>query len=131
MVERFDDFMLHSRSLEHKSSAYSITLGGGYNLSVRNNAPEMKRWKLTFYGYKWYLNPDGTVDYETNKTKNNFGRLIDFANRHDVVEPFIYPDPVYGDTLVRFESRVDEPVVSRGSNGVVDSFSVTLIEVSE
>lgn len=131
MVERFDDFMLHSRSVEHKTTANSITLGSGYNLSVRSDSPEMKRWKLTFYGYKWYLNQDGSIDYETNKSKNNFGRLIDFAQRHDVVEPFIYSDPVYGDTLVRFENKIDEPVVIRNSGGVVENFSVNLVEVSE
>lgn len=131
MVERFDDFMVHSRKLYHKPTTQSIILGNGYSAVFKGSAPEMKEWSLKFKGYKWYLNSDGTLDLQTNKKVNNFGWLLDFFMRHELYTPFIYPDPIYGDKLVRFSSILDENEVYSGSDGVLEPFELRLVEVSE
>lgn len=139
-TETFDDFMVHSRKCLHSTSGGSITLGNGYSMSIKPNAPELLQWELKFTGYKWYLkdveDPDThlwstQIDLETKKSVNNFGWLMDFYRRHELWDPFIYNDPVYGEKLVRFNAIIDEPEVYANSNGVVEPFTVKLIEVSQ
>lgn len=130
-METFDDFMIHSRKLIHSSTAGSFALGNGYSMTTKPTAPEMLQWELKFSGYRWYVKDDGTIDLETKKSVNNFGWFMDFYRRHDLWDKFIYDDPVYGKKVVRFVSQIDEPEVLPGSEGVVEPFSVKLIEVSE
>ena len=131
MVESFDDFMVHSRKVYHSSTSSDIDLGGGYTLLVKGNSPPRLKWELKFSGWKWYLKEDGTVDLDTKRTVNNFGRLLDFYNRHDITQEFIYNDPVHGKKLVRFQEPMTEPEVYPGSQGVLKDFQIDLIEVSE
>ena len=130
-METFDDFMVHSRKVIHSSTSASLTLGNGYSMTTKPTAPELLQWELKFQGYRWYLKDDGTIDLETKKSVNNFGWLMDFYRRHDLWDPFYYTDPVYGKRKVRFNAQIDEPEVYAGSDGLVETFTVRLVEVSE
>lgn len=77
-----------------------------------------------------FLAPKRKLDLEMYKNRNNFGRLLDFNQRMDITEEFIYNDDVYGETIVSFESLISEPNVIAGSNGVVEPFEVVLNERS-
>lgn len=187
-METFDDFMYHVRSVEHPTSADVIQLGNGYRCAVRNPSPRMKRFSLTFKGWKYYythpivstqdfktvigslkrdtasgtnvpyddqgnvigilgsdnyirsfsdneiigmVTSERLLDTTTNFNVNNFGRLLEFSQRMDITEEFIYNDPLWGATIVSFEEPLHEPEVIEGSGGVVESFEIKLVQVSE
>lgn len=131
MAENFDNFMNHVRSFKYIQNTDSIELGNGYSYVSKPTSPLLKEFTLSFSGYRFYFNEDGTMDYETNKNKNNAGALCSFYETMNMWDNFIYNDEQFGGVLVRFAEPLGELKQKAGSNyGVVEDFTVRLKEVA-
>ena len=129
MPANFDNFMLHKRRFKYLGNTANIQLGNGYSYTSKPIAPLLKEFQLSFTGFRYYFNPDGTIDYETNQTKNNLGALCQFYEEMNQYTTFIYNDKQFGAVPVRFKEPLDVPTVI-GNRGVVEDFNITLMEVS-
>lgn len=124
----FDNFMIHKRRFKYLPNTASVQLGNGYSYVSKPISPMLKELELTFTGYRYYFNQDGTIDYNTNKTKNNLGALCQFYEEMNQYTTFIYNDKQFGPIPVRFKEPLNVPNVV-GNRGVVEDFSITLGEV--
>ena len=129
MAANFDNFMNHKREFEYISNVVSIQLGSGYSYTSKPISPQLKKFKLNFTGFRYYFNADGTIDYETNKSKNNIGTLCQFYEEMNMYTTFLYNDPQFGTVSVRFTEPMKVPKTV-GDRGVVEDFSITLQEVT-
>ena len=128
-MENFDDFMYHLVKTEYQTTGFNANFGGGYSYNTDGEYPPLRKFTLTFKGYKYYIKADNTLDKEKNASINNLGRLEDFFLRHLTHKNFEYTHPVYGKKTVRFGKPLIIPEGLSGGGGAVPSFEVTLQEV--
>lgn len=128
-LDNFDDFMVHKCSMDYISQGFTVDMGDGYTFATDGKAPLVRKLKLSFTGYKWYMNEDGTVDTETNKNINNMGALRDFWKAHLTHKQFIYRHPTEGNLKVRFSQPLSIPEVKAVGFSVVNDFQVELIQM--
>lgn len=128
-VDTFDDFMIHTCDMEYISQGFTVDMGDGYTFATDGKSPVVRKLSLTFTGYKWYMNEDGSVDSETNKSINNMGALRDFWLKHLTHKQFIYKHPTEGDLKVRFSSPLKIPSLRSVGFSVVKDFNVSLIQM--
>ena len=128
-LDNFDNFMVHQCSTEYISQGFTVDMGDGYTFATDGKAPIVRKLSLTFRGYKWYTNEDGTIDTETNKNINNMGALRDFWKKHLTHKPFIYRHPKEGDLRVRFNCTFKDPEPLSIGFSVVKDFQLELIEM--
>lgn len=125
----FDAFMLHKRRFKYLGNTTNVQLGNGYSYTSKPISPLLKEFQLTFIGFRYYFNADGSIDYETNKTKNNLGALCQFYEEMNQFTTFFYYDKQFPQGVpVRFKEPLDVPDPV-GNRGVVEDFSITLSEV--
>ena len=129
----FDNFMMHKRRLKYLGNTTSVQLGNGYSYVSKPISPQLKEFQLTFTGFRYYFNEDGSLDYETNKSKNNLGALCQFYEEMNQYTTFLYRDKQFitntkPGVYVRFKEPLDVPGPV-GNRGVVEDFSITLVEV--
>ena len=130
MADNFDNFMYHKRAFDYLQNTVSVTLGNGYTFVSKPTSPQLRKFHLTFSGYKYYIDKDGKIDHETNKNKNNMAALCDFYEAHNMYEPFIYNDEQFGAVLVRFSAPLKVPKPQGNGYGVVSDFEIELTEVA-
>lgn len=128
MPANFDAFMIHKRKFKYLGNTTSVQLGNGYSYVSKPISPLLKEFQLNFTGFRYYFNQDGTIDYETNKLKNNLGALCQFYEEMNQYTTFIYNDKQFGAVKVRFKEPLDVPSPV-GNRGVVEDFTITLTEV--
>lgn len=131
-LETFDNFMLHKVKTDYLPNGFSVQFGGGYSFDSDGNYPLLKKFTLTFTGYRYYLktvNDVEVIDYEANIDINNMGALEEFYKRHHTYKNFIYNHPVYGRVYVRFAEALSIPEGIESGNGVVKDFNIVLKEV--
>lgn len=131
MALNFDNFMNHRRSFDYISNVVKIDLGGGYSYTSKPISPQLRKLTLSFQGFKYYFNSDGTLDYETNKNKNNIGALCQFYESVNEYQTFIYNDVQFGAMAVRFAEPIKIPSPIVRGNGAVEPFTITLQEVAQ
>lgn len=131
-MDNFDNFMLHKVKVAYQPNGFSVNFGGGYSFDTDGGYPPLKRFTLTFDGYKYYMktiNGVEVVDTETNVNINNLGALEEFYKNHLTHKTFEYNHPVYGTVYVRFAEPLVIPEGITGAHGVVEKFEITLKEV--
>lgn len=128
-LDNFDDFMVHTCTLEYISQGFTVDMGDGYTFATDGRSPIIRKLSLTFTGYKWYMTEDGKVDTETNKNINNVGALRDFWLEHLTHKQFIYRHPTEGDLKVRFYEPLKIPELRAVGFSVVKDFKVELIQM--
>lgn len=129
MASTFDDFKIHKREFKYLSNVMGIKMGNGYSFMSKPISPMLKEFTLHFTGYRYYFNNDGSIDYETNKNKNNLGALCQFYEEMNQCTTFIYNDSQFGAVNVRFA----EPLVipqTMGNRAVAEDFTIVLEEVA-
>ncbi len=131
MAENFDNFMNHKRRFKYVRNTNSIDLGKGYSYVSKPDSPLIKEFTLSFSGWRYYFNDDGTIDYNSYKNKNNVAALCSFYETMNMWETFIYKDLQFGHVPVRFAEPLDVPEPVGDGFGVVSDFTVTLKEVAE
>ena len=130
MADNFDNFMYHKRAFDYLQNTVSVTLGNGYTFVSKPTSPQLRKFRLTFSGYKYYIDGEGKIDRETNKNKNNMAALCDFYEAHNMYEPFVYNDEQFGAVLVRFSAPLKVPKPQGNGYGVVSDFEIELTEVA-
>lgn len=133
-MDNFDNFMLHKVRVEYQPNGFSVNFGGGYSFDTDGGYPPLKKFILTFEGYKYYMKMENgveVVDRETNADKNNMGALEKFYLDHLTYKAFEYHHPVYGPdpVYVKFAEPLPVPEGIPGARGVLEKFNVTLKEV--
>lgn len=131
-LETFDDFMLHIVKVDYQPNGFSVNMGGGYSFDTDGGYPPLKKFTLTFKGYRYYMkivNDTEVVDTEKNESINNFGALEAFYLRHLTYKNFIYNSPIYGKVYVRFAEPLSVPEGIESGYGVLKEFNIVLKEV--
>lgn len=131
-MDNFDNFMIHRASYDYQNQGFSVQFGGGYSFDTDGGYPLLRKINLTFKGYQFYLkdvNGVKVVDTEKNASINNMGALDAFYQAHKTNVTFEFHSPLYGTMLVRFAEPLKIPEIMEGTNGVCESFNVTLKEV--
>lgn len=127
-METFN-FPYHRVSTDYPESSTRIQFGKGWEFASAPDAPDQRIFKLSFRGFKYYVNPStGEIDTTTNANVNNLAALEAFYQAHRQHGKFIYPHPVYGNVVVRFRTPLRIPEGRPGGNGVVEDFTIELIE---
>ena len=130
MADTFDNFMLHSRSYKYISNVNEISLGSGYSFVSKPTSPQLRELTLSFTGYKYYFNEDGSIDYFKNSKVNNVAALRKFYDEHNQWGEFVYNDPEFGALTVRFKEPFQCPDPILNGNGAVGDFTIILKEVA-
>lgn len=131
-MENFDNFMMHLIKVEYQSAGFIVSMGGGYSFATDGEYPPLKKFTLTFKGYRYYtkfVNGVETIDSEKNADKNNMGALEAFYLRHLTHKNFEYNSPVYGKVIVRFAEPLAIPEGYESGHGILKEFNVVLQEV--
>lgn len=123
-------FENHKRNFKYINNSDTIDLGNGYSFIAKPRSPMLKEFTLTFTGFRYYFDVEGSVDFETNKYKDNVAALCSFYETMGTWQTFIYPDEQFGNVQVRFSEPLEIPQTD-GKRAVVKEFSITLQEVSE
>lgn len=99
----------------------------GWNFSARPSVPYQRKFRVTLYGMRWYLNEyTGLYDRITDPEHN--AHLLElFYQEHGTWQAFYWNHPHLGRLKVRFAAKVDVPEGIQNSGGLVDKFDITLI----
>jgi hypothetical protein len=127
-METFN-FPYHTPSWDYPKGT-AVKFGRGYTFSVKPQGPLQRTFKLNFKGgMRWFVNLDGTINATTQPTMN-MKRLVDFYEAHLTWKTFVYPHPVFGNVLVKFDpdSPFNVPEPLSGGSGQTESFTLQLIE---
>lgn len=127
-METFN-FPNHKRNFDYINNSDTIELGNGYTFVSKPNSPMLKKFELTFTGFRYYFKDD-KIDYETNKEKDNVAALCSFYETMGTYQTFIYKDEQFGNVPVRFAEPLKIPQTD-GKKAVVKDFTISLQEVSE
>lgn len=99
----------------------------GWQFSARPTVPYQKKFKVTLYGMKWFLNPTTDLYDAATQPEINARALEIFYETHGTWAPFYWKHPHLGDLLVRFSAKVDVPEGLVNSDGTIDKFDVNFI----
>lgn len=119
----------HKFETSYPDSSVRVQFGKSYTFAAPPDAPDQRTFKLHFKGFKYYVDPDThLVEATTNADLNNMLALEQFYQTHRLFEKFIYPHPVHGNIVVRFAKPLAVPKGNEGGNGVLEDFSLELVE---
>ncbi|WCD44160.1 hypothetical protein Lumi_021 [Xylophilus phage Lumi] len=120
------NFPFHAVSTKHNSDGSAVKLGRGYTYTSKPTAPSQRLFTLSFQAMQ-YFGTDGNPN-KAIKPQINMAVLDDFYLAHELWSDFIYPHPVYGNVVVKFNKPLEIPEGLPGGNGVTKSFSIELME---
>lgn len=100
----------------------------GWQFVSRPEVPFQRKFKLTLYGLRWYLDNDDHYDATTNP-EFNARRLEMFYQAHQTWLPFEFTHQHFSDgpILCRFAAPLVVPASPPGSGGWLDPLEAVLI----
>jgi len=105
-----------------------IELKGGFRFSNEPSEPILRLFSLTFPAMVYKSLPNGDPDaLGTIDANNNIMALWEFYKTHGTWKSFIYPHPVFGNVIVRFDTPFTIPQVT-GNRGLVSNVEVKFRE---
>lgn len=122
------NYALHKVETQYPESSIRVQFGKSWQFAAKPDAPDQRVFKLTFSGFKYYIDENGQVEAETNEFVNNLYSLELFYQSVRLYEKFVYPHPVYGNVVVRFNKPLLVPKGVHGGNGVVEDFTIEFVE---
>lgn len=127
-METFD-FPFHGTpQVTYPPRAQPVSFGGGYEFTTKPEGPPQRVFTLSFTGMQYFVDGSDNVD-ESVSPQRNMHAMDLFYQEHETWKRFIYPHPVYGNLTVRFQKPLEVPKGIKQGNGVVEDFTVTLIEM--
>ena len=112
-------------TLPRDGGATVVSLNG-WQFSSRPTTPYQKRFRVTLYGMRWYLQPGGLFDTTTNPHFN--ARALEaFYEEHEQWKPFTFPHQHFGSLECRFAAPLAVPESIKDSNGLIAPFEIQLI----
>lgn len=111
----------------YPARAMPVTFGNGYEATSKPEGPPQRVFVLSFTGFKYFFT-SGSIDATVN-AQRNFHAMDLFYQAHETYKRFIYPHAVYGNLTVRFHKPLETPKGIKHGDGVLEDFTVTLIEM--
>lgn len=99
----------------------------GWTFSAKPTVPYVRKFKITLYGMRWYLQTSGLFDSTTDPTFNA-RRLEAFYEANGTWDNFTYVHPHFGSMQCRFSGALTIPAALPNSAGLIDGFQVELIQ---
>lgn len=115
-------------STKYPDSGTRIQMGRSYTFNAPSASPDLRIFTLTLAGMQYFLDGAGAIDL-TVHTDRNMAVLDEFYRDHQTHLSFDFNHPVYGTLQCKFNRPLEIPNGLPGGNGVVESFSVELIEI--
>lgn len=125
-METFD-FPYHVFSTDYPESSLRVQFGKSWEFTAEPDAPDQRIFKLDFEGMEYFTDAGGAVSASIAPQRNMLA-LEQFYQRHRQWKSFIYPHPVYGNVVVKFQMPLRTPKGVKKGNGVVEKFEISLIE---
>lgn len=114
-------------TLPRQTEGVSIITMGGWQFSSKPTTPYQKRFKVTLYGLRWYVNSTtGLFDNTTNPTFNA-KRLEEFYEQHELWKAFDFPHQHLGTLSCRFAEPLIVPAGLQNSGGLIEKVEMNLI----
>ncbi|KGM36127.1 hypothetical protein [Inquilinus limosus] len=126
-METFN-FPRHKFRTQYPESSFRVQFGNSYTFVSKPSAPDQRLFILTFQLVKYYVNGAGQADASIVGEATNAAALDGFYARHRLYEKFIYPHPVYGNVVVRFQKPLEIPDGIEGGDGAIENLEVQLLE---
>jgi hypothetical protein len=122
------DWPFHSFETRYQANSTVVQMGRGYSFASRPTSPPQRIFSLKMEGLRYFLDNEGLPN-PTRLPQHNAYRLDLFYQQVQLYTSFIYPHPVYGNMVVRFNKPLVLPEVRPGGAGVLGPVSVELIEI--
>jgi len=115
-------------STRYPESGTRIQFGNSYAFDAGPTAPDQRVFTLTLAGMIYFL--DSSDDLEIYEQPwRNMAVLEAFYNEHKRYKSFDFDHPVYGTLKCKFNRPLEIPEGIPNGGGVLDEFTVELIEV--
>lgn len=99
----------------------------GWFFASKPKVPYQRKFRVTLYGLRWYLNTNGTYNTTASPTTN--ARLLEqFYQANGRWDNFAWAHPHLGTLQVRFAEPVNVPKAEPNSNGLIEELEVVLVE---
>ena len=105
----------------------SVVTMNSWQFSSRPTAPYQRKFKVSLYGMRWYLNDDNSFDFTTN-AQFNARALERFYERNETWNPFIFNHQHFGQLTCRFAGALTVPAGEVNSGGKIKLVEVNLIQ---
>lgn len=123
------DFCLETRVAELIApDEANIKDFNGWAYSPAPVLPFRPSFTVTLEGLRWYLNTGGTALDVATDAEHNAGRLENFYRAHRLHKSFTFNHEYLGDIEARFASPVSVPKAQKDSGGLIEEFTVTIIQ---
>lgn len=97
----------------------------GWTFSSKPKVPYRKKFKVTLYGIRWYLDGAGLYDSTTNPNFN--ARALElFYEAHQLWNTFTFTHPHIGVLTCKFDAPVTVPAALPNSDGRCDPIEILL-----
>ena len=121
------NFPYHQFETEYPEDGFRTQLGGGYSYAAAPTSPPQRKITLSFELMKYFVDEDNLINsYQSPEI--NMAVLEDFFKFHRLHEPFVYPHPVYGNIVCKFDEALKIPKGIKGGDGALQAFTIKLIE---
>lgn len=117
-----------SFATKHPSSGSRMEMSRSYVYTTESDAPDQRAFVLTLTGMQYFLTTGGAIDL-TPSPERNMAVLEAFYVTHRLAKSFDFDHPVYGTLTCKFNKPLEIPDGIPGGNGVLEAFSVELIEI--
>lgn len=122
------DFDYHDPTTEYPETGTRLSLGGSYSFASSPTSPPQRLVTLRFQEMRNYWDRGANSPDVVTNPKINFYRLEAFYKEHELWKTFDYRHPQYGLMKCRFNKPLKTPGKVQGMAGVVEGFTVELIE---
>lgn len=125
-LQRFN-WPFHNYSTEYTEPFQRVDNGTSQGTVVRKTAVPRRKFTLSFTTL--YDFDNATETQTACDPRLSFKALKAFYAAHGTYKSFIYPHPLYGDIVVRFNQPLTVPYKRQNGLGSVNDFTLELVEV--
>jgi hypothetical protein len=109
-------------------SGARIQMGNSYTYTAPPTAPDQRLFTVALSGMQYFVDTNGAIDLVTDLSRN-MAHLDSFYNDHKLYLSFDFNHPIYGLVKCKFNRPLEIPNGVQGGNGLVEGFSLELIEM--
>jgi hypothetical protein len=126
MAAQIFDFPYHKVKTRYFKRGLSVTLGNGWDYSATPHTPAVRIFTLSFQTMKYF---DTAYTTTGKEAQIDMAKLETFYQTHEQYAEFLYPHPIYGNILVKFNAPLEIPEGITGGEGALGAFSLEFKEV--
>lgn len=126
-METFD-FPYFRVATKYPESTLKFQFGRSWTFAVPPHSPDQRLFVLRMDGLVWYEDENGDPDLLTNPAIN-LPRLVAFYETHLMWKNFIFPHPMFGERVCKFNKPLEIPVGADGGFAVYNNIELEFIEL--